>query len=150
MIRGEIYFPTRQWREAQSESYTETCQSFSSEKYWLKQQCPDVEPWPWPVHTDSVLWLHLWNTDLKEVNTSGWIILLYIFLINWHYFVEICFHSDIIEFFVIFFSQTFIDHDSIYKSNKRSEQLRGWIVFYRHFILFLSDWAGNENTGEVT
>lgn len=57
------------------------------------------------------------------------LILLYIFLINWHYFVEICFHIDIKE--VFFFAYLLFD---IYKSNEMGKQLGGWILFSSIFF----------------
>ena len=45
----------------------------------------------------------------------------YIFVFNWHYCVEICFHFDIEEgFFVFFLSKkpTYIDHDWFIKAIK--------------------------------
>lgn len=47
--------------------------------------------------------MHLLNTDLKKVTTDRTLILQYIFLINLHYFVEMCFHFDINKVFFVNF-----------------------------------------------
>ena len=53
----------------------------------------------------------------------------YIFFMNLHYFVKICFHLDIKE---ILSKSNYIDHDFLYKSNKRVKNPRGVNTFYRH------------------
>ena len=59
------------------------------------------------------------------------LILDYIFLFNWHYCIEIGFHSDIEEGFFVFFlstKPTYIDHDWFIKAKKGVKHPRGWIL----------------------
>lgn len=88
-----------------------------------KLQCPDVQAWLSPLHTESALWLQpkvqLLNTDSKEVNAYAInYFMLHVFIC--YYFVKICFPFDI---------RVLVFCKKAKFSTNRVENPRGWILF---------------------
>ena len=77
--------------------------------------------------TCTVSDIAMFPQNLCKDKIPNTLLLHFILLMNWHYFVEICFHFDIKEFCFVHF--VYIDHDSICKSYKKGENIQGGECF---------------------